>query len=115
CQILCGCNAALLMQKHKSAEHVRAFSGRGYKSCAGANGQPQRLANISDVVRGVITKMPFSPLCMDGSPYFSLSPVKKARSGCFGLLRQGAGDQWNCSSSVEPVKAFTLEEPPWIT
>ncbi len=24
-------------------------------------------------------------------------------------------DQWNCSSSVEPVKAFTLEEPPWIT
>ena len=24
-------------------------------------------------------------------------------------------DQWNCSSSVEPVSAFTLEEPPWIT
>ena len=23
--------------------------------------------------------------------------------------------QWNCSSSVEPVRAFTLEEPPWIT
>lgn len=24
-------------------------------------------------------------------------------------------DQWNCSSSVEPVKAVTLERPPWIT
>lgn len=23
--------------------------------------------------------------------------------------------QWNCPSSVEPVRAFTLEEPPWIT
>lgn len=23
--------------------------------------------------------------------------------------------QWNCSSSVEPVSAFTLELPPWIT
>ncbi len=35
------------------------------------------------------------------------------------LRRLGADlsriDQWNCSSSVEPVKAFTLEEPPWIT
>ena len=40
---------------------------------------------------------------------------KKARSGCFGLLRSNAADQWNCSSSVEPVSAFTLEEPPWIT
>jgi hypothetical protein len=35
------------------------------------------------------------------------------------LRRLGADlsafDQWNCSSSVEPVRAFTLEEPPWIT
>ncbi len=23
--------------------------------------------------------------------------------------------QWNCSSSVDPVSAFTLDEPPWIT
>ena len=23
--------------------------------------------------------------------------------------------QWNCSSSVEPVSALTLEEPPWMT
>jgi hypothetical protein len=23
--------------------------------------------------------------------------------------------QWNCSSSVEPVSALTLELPPWIT
>lgn len=23
--------------------------------------------------------------------------------------------QWNCSSSVEPVRAFTEEEPPWMT
>jgi len=29
--------------------------------------------------------------------------------------RQGLSVQWNCSSSVEPVRAFTLEEPPWIT
>ena len=27
----------------------------------------------------------------------------------------GMGHQWNCSSSVEPVRAFTLDEPPWIT
>jgi hypothetical protein len=26
-----------------------------------------------------------------------------------------AADQWNCSSSVEPVKALTEDEPPWIT
>ena len=25
------------------------------------------------------------------------------------------GHQWNCSSSVEPVRAFTLEVPPWMT
>ena len=24
-------------------------------------------------------------------------------------------DQWNCSSSVEPVSAVTEDEPPWIT
>jgi hypothetical protein len=24
-------------------------------------------------------------------------------------------DQWNCSSSVEPVRALTEDEPPWIT
>ena len=29
--------------------------------------------------------------------------------------RSGASDQWNCSSSVEPVRAFTEDEPPWIT
>jgi len=27
----------------------------------------------------------------------------------------GLSDQWNCSSSVEPVRAFTEDEPPWIT
>jgi len=31
------------------------------------------------------------------------------------LLADRREDQWNCSSSVEPVSAFTLEEPPWIT
>ena len=32
------------------------------------------------------------------------------------FARYGASaDQWNCSSSVEPVSAFTLDEPPWIT
>jgi hypothetical protein len=24
-------------------------------------------------------------------------------------------DQWNCSSSVEPERALTEDEPPWIT
>lgn len=28
------------------------------------------------------------------------------------VMDAGASDQWNCSSSVEPVSAFTLEEPP---
>ena len=28
---------------------------------------------------------------------------------------EGLLDQWNYSSSVEPVRAFTLDEPPWIT
>ena len=27
----------------------------------------------------------------------------------------GEADQWNCSSSVEPVSAVTEDEPPWIT
>ena len=30
-------------------------------------------------------------------------------------LFKTSADQWNCSSSVEPVSAFTLELPPWIT
>ena len=29
--------------------------------------------------------------------------------------KSAVADQWNCSSSVEPVSAFTLDEPPWIT
>jgi len=31
--------------------------------------------------------------------------------------RSGADetDQWNCSSSVEPVSAVTDEAPPWMT
>jgi hypothetical protein len=32
-----------------------------------------------------------------------------------GLLSYLTCAQWNCSSSVEPVSALTLEEPPWIT
>ena len=31
------------------------------------------------------------------------------------LREPQASDQWNCSSSVEPVRAFTEDEPPWIT
>ncbi len=30
-------------------------------------------------------------------------------------LRDEDSAQWNCSSSVEPVSAFTLDEPPWMT
>ncbi len=37
------------------------------------------------------------------SPYFE------------GLWPDGGGAQPNCSSSVEPVSAFTDDEPPWIT
>ena len=47
---------------------------------------------------------------------------KKTRSFRFGLCEveapvqvPSAADQWNCSSSVEPVRAFTLDEPPWMT
>jgi len=35
----------------------------GVQSRAGANSQPQRPVNISVVVRGVITRLPFSLLC----------------------------------------------------
>lgn len=30
-------------------------------------------------------------------------------------LDQNDSAQWNCSSSVEPVSALTLLDPPWIT
>ncbi len=46
-------------------------------------------------------------------------PRRVAFSGTSEGLRSPCGarlpDQWNCSSSVEPVRAFTLDEPPWIT
>lgn len=31
------------------------------------------------------------------------------------LAGMPVADQWNCSSSVEPVSALTLDEPPWMT
>jgi hypothetical protein len=31
------------------------------------------------------------------------------------VCTDGGGTLWNCSSSVEPVSAVTLELPPWIT
>ena len=50
---------------------------------------------------------------------------EKARTGRALELKTGvaqfyaapdwASDQWNCSSSVEPVSAVTLDLPPWIT
>jgi len=44
---------------------------------------------------------------------------KKAtpQDGLFSLATPlaGAANQWNCSSSVEPVRAFTEDVPPWIT
>ena len=33
----------------------------------------------------------------------------------FNSTQGSAAAQWNCSSSVEPVRAFTEDEPPWIT
>ena len=38
-----------------------------------------------------------------------------ARGHAPGPRRSRSAAQWNCSSSVEPVRAFTEEEPPWIT
>ncbi len=65
------------------------------------------------VVRGVITKVPFS-LLLQMEPAILSARHKKARHGA-GLKVTAKADQWNCSSSVEPVSAFTLDEPPWIT
>jgi hypothetical protein len=48
--------------KNKKARNGAALSGGGVQSRAGANSQPQRPVNISDVVRGVITRLPFSLL-----------------------------------------------------
>jgi hypothetical protein len=70
-------------------------------------------------VRGVITKVPFSLLKPEKG--FSLTPVDalgghKKAGPCYGPgLSLRVPNQWNCSSSVEPVNAVTLDFPPWIT
>ena len=88
----------------------------------------QRLVEWVSVVRGVITVMPFSLLqVMDGAilplpgrPPCSgpMAPLARAPGAkAPGLPRRvvRSADQWNCSSSVEPVSAVTLDLPPWIT
>ncbi|MET4576867.1 hypothetical protein ABIE13_001976 [Ottowia thiooxydans] len=51
----------------------------------------------------------------------TLITKKKPEGITFGLfflvapIRRHYNTQWNCSSSVEPVSALTLEEPPWMT
>ncbi len=95
------------------------------------------------VVRGVITRVPFSLLlllrrscrflirsrCRTRGRRRSSSPcapqygrLKAGRKqDPRGLLSAGTKhqalreDQWNCSSSVEPLSAVTLDLPPWIT
>jgi hypothetical protein len=46
-------------------------------------------------------------------------PALLTQAGSFSDQARQAGltcvVQWNCSSSVEPVRALTLDEPPWIT
>ena len=62
------------------------------------------------VVRGVITKVPFSLLLRMEPAILSVQHKKSpARSRA---ESDSERDQWNCSSSVEPVSAFTLDEPP---
>ena len=48
----------------------------------------------------------------EGAPF--LSRIDRSSAAA---TRDGSGPvaQWNCSSSVEPVSAFTLLDPPWIT
>jgi hypothetical protein len=58
-----------------------------------------------------------------GSPQFRRLPKNKSHLAPkyqMALSKQASfqalpADQWNCSSSVEPVKALTEDEPPWIT
>ena len=69
------------------------------------------------VVRGVITKVPFSPLLRKGAEILA-APTKKPDQGrALWLCSRSSRTQiqWNCSSSVEPVSAVTLDFPPWIT
>ena len=54
--------------------------------------------------------------CLDEAIYggeegrVKAGPARRALCG-----RAEKDDQWNCSSSVEPVSAVTDEAPPWIT
>ncbi len=48
--------------------------------------------------------------------FFDAVPYRRKRRVHFhAFMDDSKADQWNCSSSVEPVRAFTEEEPPWIT
>ena len=71
------------------------------------------------VVRGVITKVPFSPLLQMEAKILSALTKKPGQGRAFcslsGSRLPRTKDQWNCSSSVEPVSAVTLDLPPWIT
>jgi hypothetical protein len=79
--------------------------------------------NPCGVVRGVITKVPFSLLLGAEGAILSAGrrAQKKARrsAGLEGdseiVVLADSADQWNCSSSVEPVSAVTLDLPPWMT
>jgi len=58
--------------------------------------------------------MDFNPSTQKKSP----KQMLRAFVGCIwrhNKVPPSPADQWNCSSSVEPVRAFTEDEPPWIT
>lgn len=56
-------------------------------------------------VLATVFRLPHRPQTTSFRPFYCAMSV----------VQQSRADQWNCSSSVEPVRAFTLEEPPWIT
>jgi len=60
--------------------------------------------------------------CADRSPDDTMIVLKRNTAPGSGAVRKWiaarswqAWDQWNCSSSVEPVSAVTEDAPPWIT
>ena len=74
------------------------------QSRAGANSQPQRPVNISDVVRGVITRLPFSLLCSE-VPGILTPPRKKPEADASGFCRVHLAPQ---QSGAEPLRSVEL-------
>lgn len=59
----------------------------------------------------------FGRAAQDAPPKKKARPAHQAPSGLQPLQGNGFDcglTQWNCSSSVEPVSAVTLDLPPWM-